>query len=112
MRCRLTLSSRQCGSLLFLASLGILSCSRSDKLNSVQGKVMLDNEPLAGALVSFHPKDEKDLSSIPPTGVTKADGTFTVVTGQKDGAKAGVHRHHYLFGGACNWEEGDLNQRD
>jgi hypothetical protein len=82
--------------LLIVASLGMLAslaalgtgCSQREKLNSVQGKVLYQGQPLAGALVSFHPEAFRDN---PPTGFTKEDGTFTVFTGSVEGAKAGTY---------------------
>jgi hypothetical protein len=50
---------------------------------------MYQNKPLSGATVTFHPKDNKDLKAIPPTGFTAEDGTFTLTTGDKNGAIAG-----------------------
>ncbi len=66
------------------------SCSGSgDSLNPVSGKVRFQGQPLAGALVTFHPKNADDLNIPRPTGLTKEDGTFSLTTGQKDGAPAG-----------------------
>jgi hypothetical protein len=64
-------------------------CSEATKLNPVEGKVLFQGQPLAGALVSFHPGDIKDN---PPTGYTKEDGTFKIVTGDLEGAKAGTYK--------------------
>lgn len=71
---------------VLLAVLG--GCSQKETLNSVQGKVLLQGEPLAGALVSFHPED---VTTDPPTGFSQADGTFKVMTGSVEGAKAGTY---------------------
>jgi hypothetical protein len=73
-------------------SLGGLSCSKStESLNPVEGKVLFKNQPLAGALVTFHPKGKTDMTTIPSVGLTKEDGTFTVTTGEKAGAPAGEY---------------------
>jgi hypothetical protein len=53
--------------------------------------VLHRNQPLAGALVTFHPKQANDITVIAPTGLTREDGTFTVATGQKEGALAGEY---------------------
>src|SRR5262249_38205865 len=74
--------------LLVPVSLCGLSCSGS-KLNSVKGKVLYKNEPLSGALVTSHPKGTDDLKVVRPTALKKEDGTFTVMTGEKEGAAAG-----------------------
>lgn len=68
-----------------------VSCSGSGKLNPVQGKVLYKNEPLKGALVTFHPKGKDDPKAHRPTAQTKEDGTFTVMTGDREGAPAGEY---------------------
>lgn len=73
---------------LALLALFATSCKKGPELNPVTGKVLFKNEPLAGATVTFHPKTA-DLKAVPPTAQTMADGTFTVVTGDKEGAAAG-----------------------
>jgi hypothetical protein len=77
------------GAFVGLVTLCGVACSGSQSLNPVTGKVIHKNQPLAGALVTFHPKGSKDLKVERPTALTKEDGTFTVKTGQKDGAPAG-----------------------
>jgi hypothetical protein len=83
------------GSILRLAALGLclcgLSCSGQVSLNPVQGKVLFKQEPLKGALVTFHPKGSDELTALRPTGLTKDDGSFTLTTGQQDGAPAGEY---------------------
>ena len=64
-------------------------CSQKATLNPVAGKVLYQGKPLAGALVSFHAEDPK---SSPATGFTKDDGTFSVMTGDIEGAKSGEYR--------------------
>ena len=75
-----------------------LSCSSNSGLNPVQGKVLYQNQPLAGALVSFHPDQAQDLNVEPTIGLTKADGTFQLTTGKDDGARAG----HYTVTIICS----------
>ena len=78
--------------LVALVGLCGLGCSGSSgKLNPVQGKVLHQGQPLAGALVTFHPKGEADIKFVPPVGLTKEDGTFTVTTGKSEGAPAGEY---------------------
>ena len=67
-----------------------LSCSSDSGLQPVQGKVLYKNQPIAGALVTFHPKGATDVRTLRPVGMTKEDGTFTLTTGDKEGAPAGV----------------------
>jgi hypothetical protein len=75
-------------SLATLLSLLSVSCSSSG-LNPVRGKVTYKNQPLVGALVTFHPKGKADTTTVPSTGLTKEDGTFVLVTGDREGAPAG-----------------------
>jgi hypothetical protein len=55
----------------------------------VQGKVTYQGEPLAGAIVSFHPEGG---GRDPAVGLTGADGAFSVTTGDLSGAHAGKYR--------------------
>jgi hypothetical protein len=75
---------------LFAASC-CLSCSGGSGLNPVQGTVLYKDQPLKGAVVTFHPKGADDITAIRPVGLTKEDGTFTVTTGQNEGAPAGEY---------------------
>jgi hypothetical protein len=77
-------------SLLALA-LGCLGCGSGERLHPVSGKVTYKGKPLSGALVTLHPKDNNDPRVERPNGFTQEDGTFTVVTGQKQGAAAGQY---------------------
>jgi hypothetical protein len=76
---------------LVAPALFCLSCSGQAKLNPVQGKVIYKDKPLAGAVVTFHLKGGDPIKDTPATGLTKEDGTFTVTTGQKEGARAGEY---------------------
>jgi hypothetical protein len=78
--------------LVVLAAMSGLSCSDSAAtLNPVQGKVLLNGQPLAGAMVTLHRKEGADVSTMPSTGLSKDDGTFTIMTGDKAGAPAGSY---------------------
>jgi hypothetical protein len=77
--------------LVLCAALGCLSCSGGDPLNPVRGQVLYKNEPLKGALVTFHPKGANAVTAVRPVGLTGEDGTFTLTTGQKEGAPAGEY---------------------
>ncbi len=78
-------------SLVFCFGLAALSCSGANsKLNPVQGKVLYKGQPAAGAVVTLHPAGA-GVATIRPTGLTGADGTFTVTTGQSAGAPAGSY---------------------
>jgi len=78
------------GGALLVALCG-LSCSGTAQLNPVSGKVVFKEQPLAGALVTLHPKGSTDVKADRPVGRTKEDGTFTVMTGQQEGAPAGEY---------------------
>jgi hypothetical protein len=67
------------------------SCSGSAGLNPVKGKVLYKDQPLKGAVVTFHPKGVTDLHTVRPVGLTDEDGVFTLTTGQDEGAAAGEY---------------------
>lgn len=67
-----------------------LSCSGGGKYNSVQGKVLYNNEPIQGVVVTFHPK-QKATSAEMPRGVTDEDGTFIMKTGKDEGTPIGEY---------------------
>src|SRR5438309_11557517 len=75
---------------LFLACC-CLSCAGKSALHPVQGKVFYKNQPIAGTLVTFHPKGATDLRTLRPVGLTKEDGTFTLTTGDQEGAPVGEY---------------------
>src|SRR5207245_3238340 len=60
-------------------------------LHPVQGKVFYKDQPLGGVLVTFHPKGASDIRTVRPVGLTREDGTFTLTTGQQEGAPAGEY---------------------
>jgi hypothetical protein len=53
--------------------------------------VFYQGRPLKGAVVTLHPKGATDFSAARPVGVTDQDGTFTVTTGQHEGAPSGEY---------------------
>jgi hypothetical protein len=70
----------------------LLGTSCGGGLNSVTGKVHYNGQPAAGAVVVFHPVAEDTLTTLHPTGVTAADGSFTLTTRTDgDGAAAGEY---------------------
>jgi hypothetical protein len=91
MRMRVSRVARGGRWLILAAALACVSCSGGGAtLYPVKGKVLYKNQPLAGAQVTFHPKGA-DLKTVNPTGLTKEDGTFTVMTGPSEGAPAGEY---------------------
>src|SRR5262249_2291817 len=49
----------------------------------------------AGAQVIFHPRKEQGGQTLIPTGVVEQDGSFTLVTNNKD--KGAPRGEHYVF---------------
>ncbi len=72
--------------LLPLCAALLSSCS--GELNPVDGKVLYKGNPIKGAVVILHPDDDKGKATN-PSGVTAADGTFTLATGKEGGARPG-----------------------
>lgn len=68
-----------------------IACSGATGLNPVEGKVLYKKGPVKGAAVTFHPKAGDPIKAIRPTGFTKDDGTFTLTTGDREGAPAGEY---------------------
>ena len=79
--------------LILLPGLSCAACSGgADELNPVKGKLLYNNEPLKGAVVTFHPKGEaNEVTAVRPVGLTGEDGTFTLTTGSKAGARSGAY---------------------
>src|SRR5438105_276136 len=76
--------------LMLVPALFCVSCGGpSVKLNPVEGTVIYKGQPLEGATVSFHPQAPDKPNPTPSTGVTDAEGKFTLKTGDYDGAPAG-----------------------
>jgi hypothetical protein len=76
-----------------LLLLGGVSCSGGGPaaLNPVKGKLLYKDQPIGGAVVSFHPTGGGDALAARPVGMTKEDGTFSLTTGQAEGAPAGEY---------------------
>jgi hypothetical protein len=51
--------------------------------------VLYQDKPVAGAVVSFHPRGGDPLKALRPSGVTDAEGVFHLTTGKDTGAPAG-----------------------
>ena len=80
------------GLLLALIAASALSCSQAAKLNQVSGKLLHKGQPLSGALVAFHPEGGVDINRQATTGLTKEDGSFSLTTGDVQGAPAGTYK--------------------
>jgi len=69
---------------------GAAGCGGKDKPIPVEGVVLLDDQPLAGATVTFAPLAEE---GVPATGRTGQDGKFTLATGDgRSGALPGEYK--------------------
>jgi hypothetical protein len=58
-------------------------------LYPVEGKILLKGQPLAGATVTFWPKQGDQAKMTPSTGSTDEEGNFKLETGTRTGAPAG-----------------------
>jgi hypothetical protein len=75
-------------------ALSITSCSSQKRVYPVEGKVLFDGRPAAGATVQFHPTGANDKEPIVPQAQVGTDGTFRLTTFEfEDGAPAG----HYAI---------------
>jgi hypothetical protein len=74
--------------LILIPAFFCLSCSGGGKYNPTHGKVLYNNEPIEGVVVTFHPQRKEKLPDL-PFGVTREDGTFEVLTGKSEGAPEG-----------------------
>src|SRR5260370_31173791 len=71
--------------LILTAAFCCTSCSKSGGYNPVHGKVLHQNEPIEGVVVTFHPKGKGTLLEL-PVAVTGEDGNFELTTGQGEEA--------------------------
>ena len=71
-----------------LSILAIVGCSSGITLLPVSGQVTLDDKPVAGAAVLFQPVAGGPAAS----GVTDADGNYTLETANRKGAVPGEHK--------------------
>jgi hypothetical protein len=82
---------RRALAVLLLVLLTLIGCGGQRPTYQVQGKVLCDNKPAVGAVVTFHRTDGD--TSILPNGVVKGDGTFELTTyALGDGIPAGEYR--------------------
>ncbi len=75
-----------------LVALLLTSCSGSnDSLSPVTGKVSVGGKPAVGAMLVFHSDGPPDAHATPATAKAGVDGTFTMNSGLKTGAKPGKY---------------------
>jgi hypothetical protein len=89
-------AGRRCAlALACVAALFVTSCGNAQTYK-VQGKVLYQNKPAAGAVVTFHRADGD--KSIMPNGVVKDDGTFELTTfALYDGVPAGDYKVTFFW---------------
>jgi hypothetical protein len=75
--------------IMLIAACLLAGCnSAGDKLYPVTGRVMLkDRKPVAGAIIEF-----SSSAGYSARAKTSTDGTFSILTDQKPGARAGSYR--------------------
>jgi hypothetical protein len=91
MRVRFSLPHRGLLCLVAAAVLACASCSSGPPLYPVKGKVLHKGQPLKDAVVTFHPKGDKSITTVLPVGKSGEDGSFSLITGVKEGAPAGEY---------------------
>jgi hypothetical protein len=72
-----------------LALIGVSCSSGKQELFPVRGKVLVEDKPAAGVLVTFIPVVESKGTPLRPIATTSEDGAFTVTTDEEIGAPAG-----------------------
>lgn len=88
----LSMQSRRCVSPILVTALVaalVAGCGHGGpQMGSVKGKVTLDGQPIAQAVVTFAPLDGGPASS----GMTAEDGTYRIACPLGEGAVVGKHR--------------------
>ena len=83
---------------LKLASLAfvllVCGCFGSATETWVNGKLTIDGQPLENVLVTFHPVDDADSKKLIGSGLTNADGEFTLK--RDDGEEPNLNVGEYL----------------
>lgn len=78
---------------LFLLTLGCGSRDQTKPVYATRGRVLYNNQPLAGAKVTFYPIDRVMLPRETPTATADAEGKFVMSTyGSGDGVPTGYYR--------------------
>jgi hypothetical protein len=71
-------------------ALATASCGAPD-LAAVTGRVLVEGKPAARAVVMFHPDWASDINAFPATATTAVDGTFSLASGDRSGARPGKY---------------------
>ena len=78
--------------LAFIAGCGDGGNAGREPVYPVQGQVLLEGKPAAGAQIVFHPVGNNSLAAIRPSGQVDSTGKFTLTThAAGDGAPAGEY---------------------
>ena len=100
---------------VLLGAFGAMNgCSRAPErlpVVPVQGVVIFQDQPLANALVTFHPAEGSDPKAVSGRATSGADGTFALSTHDaNDGASVGKYRVtvecYQIRGEGSQWEPG------
>jgi hypothetical protein len=101
--------------LLLVLSLLAAGCGPSYKLAPVSGRVTLDGDPVPNVLVTFEPLAVKAFNPNPgpnSSGVTDADGRYTLRTIDADKPGAVVARHRVLITPLYSYAEDGFGPSD
>ena len=78
---------------LAVVLIGNSGCSSGASLQSVSGKVTVDNSPLTSGSVRFVPDSSRgNKAGVEPVGQIGSDGKYTLYTNGKAGAPAGWYK--------------------
>jgi len=80
---------------LLISGLFCASGCGGSPYHPVQGKVLYQGQPAAGAMVIFHPVTDDSLKAMRPSGQVAEDGTF-FLTSEKSGDGAAVGEYHVV----------------
>jgi hypothetical protein len=88
------------GAVVLLVALLLPACGKSDRkpVYPVSGQVLLNDKPLKGVVVAFHPVDKAKFERERPNADTDADGRFRLSTYLKDdGAPEGDYKVTFFY---------------
>jgi len=87
------LLSLRFGLLVALMALVVAGCSKNSfKTEPVSGKVTVDNTPLTGGNVTFHPTTEDKSKAGLSAGQIDSNGNYKIFTGGKEGVPPGKYK--------------------
>lgn len=80
--------------LVMVAVVAVAGCGGGGNTSSVTGKVVANGQPVTAGSITFMPVDGKDAQ--PAGGAIQSDGTFKMMTDNKEGASIGKHQVSYV----------------